>query len=200
MNSKVGILATAKSYIGMHGRPNPATQWYAKRHGKGYLTAAWCDMFISYIAYISGLSKEVGEYAWCPSHVSWFKKNKRWYKTPQVGDMAFFDWNKDGAADHVGIVESVKGNTVFTIEGNKGDAVRRVARTTGILGYGRPLWPSDRVPKVYVVQKGDSLTGIAFHYYADYSRWRDIYRLNKKTIGKDPGLIKPGMKLTLPAS
>ena len=28
--------------------------------------------------------------------------------------------------------------------------------------------------------------------------WRDIYRLNKKTIGSDPGLIKPGQVLKMP--
>ena len=36
-----------------------------------------------------------------------------------------FDWEHDGTCDHVGIVERCDGITVYTIEGNSGDAVKR---------------------------------------------------------------------------
>lgn len=198
MNSRTLILAYAKKHLRISGRPNEFTRWYAGRHGKEFLTAPWCDMFVSYIAHLAGVGNAVGEFAYTPYHVAWFKKNKQWGKTPKVGAIVFFDWNKDELADHVGIVESFKGNKVITIEGNKGDRVQRVERTSGILGYGYPSYPNTSVPKTYVVQKGDSLVGIAFHTYSDYSKWRDIYKANVKTIGKNPALIKPGMKLVLP--
>ena len=35
------------------------------------------------------------------------------------GDTIFFDWGGNGTIDHVGIVESVSGGTVNTIEGNR---------------------------------------------------------------------------------
>ena len=37
-----------------------------------------------------------------------------------AGDIIFFDWGDNGTIDHVGIVESVSGGTVNTIEGNSG--------------------------------------------------------------------------------
>lgn len=42
---------------------------------------------------------------------------------PSPGTIIFFDWDHDGARDHV---ESCDGITVHTIEGNSGDAVRRI--------------------------------------------------------------------------
>jgi nucleoid-associated protein YgaU len=200
MKAKTRFLVEAKKHLGVNGRPNQFTRWYAKEVAKddNFLRAPWCDMFVSYVAHTVGLSREVGRYAYCPYHVDWFKKNKQWGSTPRVGAIAFMDWDGDGRADHVGIVESFNGNTVVTIEGNKGNAVQRVVRTNGIMGYGYPRYPGDSVPKTHTVQRGDSLSGIALHYYSDYSRWRDIYKTNRKLIGNDPALIKPGMRLTLP--
>jgi nucleoid-associated protein YgaU len=200
MKSTTTFLSNAKKYLGVSGRPNKFTQWYANKvaSDSGFLRAPWCDMFVSYVAMESGLSKEVGRFAFCPFHVAWFKKQKRWGKTPKVGAIAFFDWDRDGKADHVGIVEAVKGNTVITIEGNKNDGVRRVVRSSGVLGYGYPPFPGGAVPPTYTVQEGDSLSSIAFHFYGDYGRWRDIYKMNRKAIGPNPGMIRPGMKLALP--
>lgn len=199
MKSK--FLASAKKYLGVSGRPNKFTNWYAKEVAKnsGFLVAPWCDMFVSYVAHETKLSKQVGTFAYCPFHVEWFKKHKQWGKTPKVGAIAFMDWDRDGKADHVGIVEAVKGNTVVTIEGNKADKVCRVVRGPNvILGYGYPAYPGQSIPSSYVVQKGDSLSSIAFNFYGDYNKWRNIYSLNRKVIGANPGLIKPGTKLTLP--
>lgn len=43
----------------------------------------------------------------------------------QPGDMIVFDWKNDGELDHVGIVESINGNKITTIEGNSGDELKR---------------------------------------------------------------------------
>ena len=63
--------------------------------------------------------------------------------TPAAGDIIFFDWGNNGTIDHVGIVESVSGGTVNTIEGNSGDKVARRSYRIGssnIYGYGVPAY------------------------------------------------------------
>ena len=63
--------------------------------------------------------------------------------TPVAGDIIFFDWGNNGTIDHVGIVESVSGGTVNTIEGNSGDKVARRSYRIGssnIYGYGVPAY------------------------------------------------------------
>lgn len=62
------------------------------------------------------------------------------------------------------------------------------------------LSPRSAVPsgRTYVVQSGDSLRKIAQKVYRDESRWRDIYELNRRTIGSDPGRLKVNQTLQLP--
>src|SRR6476620_10860907 len=43
-------------------------------------------------------------------------------------------------------------------------------------------------PKTYTVQKGDSLSKIAKHFYGDASKWKEIFEANKDSI-KDPDMI-----------
>ncbi|MGW0177735.1 CHAP domain-containing protein [Nocardia sp. NPDC003345] len=43
----------------------------------------------------------------------------------QPGDLIVFDWKGDGTPDHIGIVESVQGGRIHTIEGNSSDRVQR---------------------------------------------------------------------------
>lgn len=64
---------------------------------------------------------------------------------PQAGDIIIFDWDANYWADHIGYVESVSGDTVYTIEGNSGSpsAARRQSYTWNmwqIKGYARPKW------------------------------------------------------------
>lgn len=50
---------------------------------------------------------------------------------------------------------------------------------------------------VYVVQPGDTLSGIAEEKLGDANSWPDIHELNRDLIS-DPDKIKPGQVLTLP--
>jgi len=50
--------------------------------------------------------------------------------------------------------------------------------------------------KTYVVQRGDTLSGIAFAVYRDSSVWRDIARNNDI---QDPRTLEPGLVLQLPS-
>lgn len=63
--------------------------------------------------------------------------------------------------------------------------------------------PSERSAKVkaqHTVKSGDTLGAIAMKYYGSAARenWMAIYEANKKTIGDDHNLIKPGMELDIP--
>jgi nucleoid-associated protein YgaU len=49
----------------------------------------------------------------------------------------------------------------------------------------------------YTVVAGDSLSKIAKREYGDAQKWRAIFEANRDKI-KDPDLIHPGQKLTLP--
>ncbi len=58
-----------------------------------------------------------------------------------TGEVIFFDWDGDGVPDHVGIVESSDGSTVYTIEGNWADSVHTDAypiNSSQIYGYATP--------------------------------------------------------------
>ena len=108
----------------------------------------WCACFVSWCADQSGLiaSGNVPKFSLCSDGVSWFQGKNKWQSggtTPTAGMIIFFDWDHDGNSDHVGIVESVSGGTVNTIEGNSGDKVARRSYSIGsssIYGYGVPAY------------------------------------------------------------
>ena len=106
----------------------------------------WCACFTSYIAAECGCIKS----GICPKSavvsgwIDFYKKQHRWTGRnyiPHSGDFIIFDWEGDGVADHIGIVESCDGKTVITIEGNSRDVCRRKSYAKGsglIYGYGCP--------------------------------------------------------------
>ncbi len=49
----------------------------------------------------------------------------------------------------------------------------------------------------YIVQKGDTLSGIAKAHYKSASKWQKIYDANKDVIS-NPKTLKPGTKLRIP--
>jgi nucleoid-associated protein YgaU len=55
-------------------------------------------------------------------------------------------------------------------------------------------------PVSYVVKVGDTLSGIAKRELGSSSRWPEIYRIpaNRTTIGRNPGIIRPGQRLLMP--
>jgi LysM repeat protein len=50
--------------------------------------------------------------------------------------------------------------------------------------------------KVYTVRRGDTLSRIAASHPVS-GGWQKLYRINKRTIGSNPGLIRPGQRLAL---
>ena len=53
------------------------------------------------------------------------------------------------------------------------------------------------VPGVYVVKKGDTLSGIAAAELGDADRWPEIFTINRAVL-TNPNLIVPGTVLVLP--
>lgn len=57
---------------------------------------------------------------------------------------------------------------------------------------------SKEIPDSYTVKSGDSLFKISQRVYQDGDKWRTIYNANKTAIGKNPSVLKAGMKLVIP--
>lgn len=133
------LLAVASSQIG-----NVGGELYWKWYGFQE-PVEWCACFVSWCADQSNLVENDGipKFASCSREgVPWFMEKQRWRGndySPCPGDLVFFDWNEDGQADHVGIVERIEKNTLYTIEGNVEDTCRRCSyssESSWILGYG----------------------------------------------------------------
>lgn len=123
----------------------------------------WCCVFVWWV-FKHQTKFILNKTASCMTLGNWFKNNGRWYTTPQVGDVVFFKFSTNNRwTNHVGIVKSIKGNTIETIEGNtsvnsddNGGAVMIRQRTSNIVGYGRPAYdnaiinePIKPAPKKY---------------------------------------------------
>ncbi len=109
----------------------------------------WCAMFVSWCAEQCGYIRAgiCPKLAYTPDIVKWFQNRGQWYErtvTPPAGAYILFDWDGDGGADHVGLVEYVEAGQIHTIEGNSSNMVRRNSYPIGdanILGYGVPKYP-----------------------------------------------------------
>ena len=133
------IVVVALSQVGNVGG-QPYWSWY----GFGS-RVEWCACFVSWCSDQCGYieSGVMPKFSYCDTGVEWFKSRGQWLPSgsiPAPGNVIFFDWNRNGITDHVGIVESCDGNYVYTIEGNANNAVKRLSYSVnygGIAGYGK---------------------------------------------------------------
>ena len=143
----------AESYLGYHEGANNKTIFgdtmHAIQPSNMDANAAWCDAFVDFVILKTcehfGKGEETARMVLCGdfddytyNSVNLYKKAGRWTNTPHRGDQIFF-----GGSGHTGMVESVNGGTVHTIEGNKGDEVRHGSysvNSPSIIGYGRPKY------------------------------------------------------------
>ena len=115
----------------------------------GYM---WCDVFYDWL-FVKCFGAELGRQmlcqplnsagAGCMFSVQYYKQHGRWITgNPEPGDQIFFSY-APGEYSHTGLVESVSGRVVTTIEGNTSESVGRRSYAVGsstIAGYGRPRW------------------------------------------------------------
>lgn len=157
------VVSIAQSYIGckesdgshrkiidLYNSHKPLARGYAVKY-----TDAWCSTFASAVAIAAGLTDIIPTECGCEKHIQLFKALGSWQENdahvPSPGDYIFYNWSDNGvgdctgAADHIGIVEKVSGQTLTIIEGNMGNAVgRRTLAVNGryIRGYGLPKYGS----------------------------------------------------------
>ena len=136
------LVNIAKSQLGNEGGEK-FWSWY------GFTSREeWCACFVSWCADQAGLiqSGAVPKFSLCTDGKNWFQNQGKWQgagSMPSPGAIVFFDWEHDGTCDHVGIVERCDGTTVYTIEGNSGDAVRErnyAINSDSIMGYGMVVY------------------------------------------------------------
>lgn len=161
------VLAIAKSYVGArtgstkhkfivdtYNKLRPLPRGY-----KVTYTDAWCATFVSAVGILAGLNDIIPPECGCGAQIELFKKLGRWVEddgyTPLPSDVIYYDWEDNGIGDntgspnHVGIVESVSGNTITVIEGNYSNMVKRrtlKVNSRYIRGYGIPDYDS-KFPK-----------------------------------------------------
>ena len=135
----------------------------------GTQNAAWCAAFVSWVmnqalggdqTKLKNVLRAKGDVTGKSASVQilWdrFKADNAFYNTPQVGDLAIY--RSDSAQNHIGIVESVNGNNITTVEGNTSGTSSGYSRSGGMVarksfditgnstnakrlkGFGRPNW------------------------------------------------------------
>lgn len=113
----------------------------------------WCNVFVN-ACFVACFGLEIGAAmlyqpvgsgsSLCRASADFFKAAGAWIergRTPEPGDVIFF--YRSGDINHMGIVSSMAGGSVVTVEGNSGDMVAERCYSVGdtsIAGYGRPQW------------------------------------------------------------
>ena len=136
------IVEVALSQVGNVGG-EPYWSWYGFPYH-----VHWCACFVSWCADQCGYLDAgiIPRHSLVDDGIYWFQARGQWqdrYYLPSPGDIIYFDWQPNGYADHVGIVESCDGFYVYTIEGNSGDVCRQLCYAVGsncIYGYGVPAY------------------------------------------------------------
>ncbi|MBQ6392932.1 MAG: RICIN domain-containing protein [Eubacterium sp.] len=154
-DSATALLKYAQSQVG-ENRQKYLT--YVSQWNSSGAHVPWCASFVTYCAHKAGISDYTTERTnWCPNIMSYYYNKGEFHNqnsgyAPKPGDIVFFDWNgcchdytsscKKGHRQHVGIVESVSGGTIYTIEGNasKANYVKRCTRSASkyVIGYASP--------------------------------------------------------------
>lgn len=105
----------------------------------------WCVVFIWWLFKSLGKSERFfdgGKTASCGTFLSWARRNDLVVDDPQIGALVLFDWNGDGAPDHIEVISSFTSNTITSIGGNTGprsDIVAEQERNyDNVVAY---VWP-----------------------------------------------------------
>ncbi|MBO3746656.1 CHAP domain-containing protein [Streptosporangiaceae bacterium NEAU-GS5] len=144
MSKLIDLLRSELGYTEGSGGYTKFGEWYnSVEHDSNYSNQPWCDMFLSWGAHKLGYDEWFGQFSYTVDHAKWFKEQGAWGTKPSPGAIVFYDWSGGHSVDgidHVGIVTSVAGNTIHTIEGNvDGRFVHEKVRDQrSVVGYGYP--------------------------------------------------------------
>lgn len=137
------MVQIALSQVGNVGG-QPYWSWYGFNS-----RVEWCAIFVSWVSNEAGYIEKgiIPKFSGCSTGVNWFKAMGQWQTkeyVPKEGDIIFFDWEVDGQVNHVGIVEKVENNIIYTIEGNStNDTCRKkqyIINSDVIFGFGTPAY------------------------------------------------------------
>lgn len=145
------VLAWAAGEIGYTRWDDPEEgskygRWYAKKHGAYYGTSGvpFCAMGASWCATDEEKQSVLpgGDFAYVPYGINAAAREGRLVEPmtqAAPGDLVCFDWDDDGIADHVGIVEANYGGWLQTIEFNTSSGA------AGSQSNGGGVWRRTRV-------------------------------------------------------
>lgn len=160
------VISIAKSQVGTTETPkgsnkNKYSQFFDDLRKSGVKVynyaknpSPWCDQFCDY-CYIQATSVEIGLKmiyqpmescgAGCKFSAEHYRKNKAFFKTPEIGDQIFFGDTKAGTETHTGIVVKLTEKMIYTVEGNVSNMVKEKSYNKNqigkkIVGFGRPNW------------------------------------------------------------
>ena len=178
------ILKIAAGEIGYTESPaNSNKTKYGEAYG--WNGVAWCVIFLWWCFHEAGASELFyggGKTASCGQLRTYAVENKQWITDGdyRVGDLVIFDFPGTSATtDHIGIVESVNGSVLTTIEGNtsptdsgsqyNGGCVARKKRNTlktKIVGAYRPEYTEDDM---------------------SYEQWKEYMKKYREELREKPG-------------
>ena len=160
-----------KAIIDLYNAHKPLARGYKVKY-----TDAWCATFVSAVAIKLGYTDIIPTECGCGKMIDLFKKLGSWVenenRTPNPGDIIFYDWDDNGTGDnlgspeHVGIVEKVSNGKITVIEGNHdgtdADSIDGVER--------REIAVNGRFIRGYGVPKYDKAAPVQ-PWYADAQKW-----------------------------
>lgn len=139
------LVDVARTQIGNQGG-QPYWSWFGFSE-----RVPWCACFVSWCADQCGYIEAgiLPRFSVCDDGISWFREKGQYAAAtyiPRPGDLIFFDWDRDGISDHVGIVASVEGGSVHTVEGNTSNICAERIYLLGdgrICGYGKVAYDGE---------------------------------------------------------
>lgn len=180
MSAAKNVLYCARQWIGYSrwDDPEPGTvfgRWYAELVGDSYFGESgvpYCAMFVSYCLNWAGIEAAGLPGAYVPWILSANSDASRLVanEDAQPGDLVMFDWQGDGVADHIGIVEenhadegwmqTIEGNTSPGSGGsqsNGGGVYRRARNYNSIIGVARPYYETQEEEDDMLTEHQDML-------------------------------------------
>lgn len=113
------LLNIARSQIGI----TTGSKYWGYYVGTTFISSSstpWCGCFVAWCFNEAGITGKIGQVpnkAYVPSYRDWGRSTGKLTYTPSPGDIVLFGGS---GGSHIGIVESVSGDYISTIEGNTG--------------------------------------------------------------------------------
>lgn len=201
-----------KQIVDIYNNDKPLPANYTVKY-----TDAWCATTVSAAAIECKLTDIIPKECSCGRMIQGFQKIGRFMEkddyTPKIGDIIFFDWQDTGIGDntgwpdHVGVVRSISGDSITTIEGNISKKVggRTIkVNSKNIRGYGIPDYVTKaqtmQKPTVPVSPSNNTVTPNTYTtgkvYTISVSNTLNIRDKSNTFTGKIIGSFKNGSKIT----